>query len=251
MSIHFKMSAPHLPPVGPDATTPLQSQEMTVSALTTDSILVDLSVDSGQGEDAELLSLTSIFHCHFIKENANSQNGKVSWWCKWCGKKFTPRHQSRALKHVLKITCGDIAICTSAIPKNYEDRYHALYDKNTERSLSRKRLHTQIDDALMMKQSLAVANLLEKCGVVVSGGASSSLSVSIHSAPSVQSSIPVTVGGWCRSKIFFNGNLQQHERPHTVWSIFTAIHLCIHPEHGHPQVPQCHSLNGNSWLPSL
>ena len=73
------MSAPHLPPVGPDATTSLQSQEMTVSALSTDSILVDLSVDSGQGEDAELLSLTSIFHCHFIKENANSQNGKVSW----------------------------------------------------------------------------------------------------------------------------------------------------------------------------
>ena len=123
------MSAPHLPPVGPDTTTPLQLQETTVSALTTDSIFVDLTVDSGQGEDAELLSLTSIFHCPFIKESANSQNGKVSWLCKWCGKKFMPRHQSRALKHVLKITCGDIAICTSAIPKNYENQYRALYDK--------------------------------------------------------------------------------------------------------------------------
>ena len=73
------MSAPHLPPVGPDATTPLQSQETTVSALTPDSILVDLTVDSGRGEDAELLSLTSIFRCPFIKESANSLNGKVSW----------------------------------------------------------------------------------------------------------------------------------------------------------------------------
>jgi hypothetical protein len=45
-----------------------------------------------------------------------------------------------------------------------------------------------------MKQSLAVVNLLEKCGVVASGGASSSLAMSIHSAPSVQSSIPMMVG---------------------------------------------------------
>ena len=188
------MSAPHLPPVGPDTTTPLQLQETTVSALTTDSIFVDLTVDSGRREDAELLSLTSIFHCPFIEESANSQNGKVSWLvCKWCGKRFTTRHQSRALKHVLKITCGDIAICTSAIPKNYEDQYRALYDKNVERSLLMKRSHTHIDDALMTKQSLAVANLLEKHGVVVSGGASSSLSLNIHSTPSVQSSISMTV----------------------------------------------------------
>jgi hypothetical protein len=62
------MSAPHLPPVGPDATTPLQLQVTTVSALTTDSIFVDLTVDSGRGEDAELLSLTSIFHCPLSKK---------------------------------------------------------------------------------------------------------------------------------------------------------------------------------------
>jgi hypothetical protein len=100
---------------------------------------------------------------------------------------------------VLKIKCGDIAICTSAIPKNYEDQYRALYDKNLERSLSRKRSNTHIDDALMTKQSLAVANLLEKHGVVVSGGgASSSLSMSISSLPSVQSSVPLTVGAGAR-----------------------------------------------------
>ena len=63
-----------------------------------------------------------------------------------------------------------------------------------------KRSHTHIDDALITKQSLAVANLLEKRGVVVSGGASSSLSLSmsIHSAPLVQSSIPMTIGAGAR-----------------------------------------------------
>jgi hypothetical protein len=108
---------------------------------------------------------------------------------------FTPMHQSRVmLWHVLKIMCGDNAICSSIIPKNYEDRYRALYDRNKEQMLSRKRSHTQIDDALTMKQSLAIANLLEKHEVVVSGVASSSLSVNIHSAPtSVQSSISMTV----------------------------------------------------------
>jgi hypothetical protein len=51
----------------------------------------------------------------------------------------------------------------------------------------------------MTKQSLAVANLLEKRGVVVSGGgASSSLSMSIPSLPSVQSSVPMTVGAGAR-----------------------------------------------------
>ena len=104
-----------------------------------------------------------------------------------------PRHQSRVLWHVLKITCGDNAICSSVIPKNYEDRYRALCDRNKEQMLSRKRPHTQIDDALTMKQSLAIANLLEKHGVVVSGGASSSLSLNFHSTPSVQSSISMTV----------------------------------------------------------
>jgi hypothetical protein len=55
---------------------------------------VDLLVDSGGGEDTEVLPLTRIFYCSFIKESANSQNGKVSWLCKWCGKTFTPRHKA-------------------------------------------------------------------------------------------------------------------------------------------------------------
>jgi hypothetical protein len=140
------MSDPHLPPsprqisvqqreLGctaalSEASTP--SQGTAVSTLTTDSGLVDLLVDSGGGEDATLLPLTSIVHCPFIEESANSQNGKKGWICKWCGKMFLSRHQSRAICHVLKITLGDIAICTSSIPKEYEDRYRALYARSTE-----------------------------------------------------------------------------------------------------------------------
>jgi hypothetical protein len=141
------MSNPHLPPspcqiraqqreLGrtaalSEAGTSLQGT--TVSALlTADSSLVDLLVVSGVGEDTTLLPLTSIFHCPFIKESANSQNRKKGWLCKWCGKMFLPRHHSQAIRHVLKIKLGDIAICTSSIPKEYEDRYHTLYARSTE-----------------------------------------------------------------------------------------------------------------------
>jgi hypothetical protein len=140
------MSDPHLPPspcrihaqqreLGrnaalSEASTPLQGT--TVSTLNADSSLVDLLVVSGGGEDSALLPLTSIFHCLFIEECANSQNGKKGWLCKWCGKMLSPRHHSRAIRHVLKIKLGDIVICISSIPKEYEDRYHALYARSTE-----------------------------------------------------------------------------------------------------------------------
>ncbi len=107
---------------------------------------------------------------------------------------FLPRHQSRANHHVLKIKLGDIAICTSSIPKEYEDRYRALYARNMEQMASKKRLHTQIDDAMAIKQTLAIANLLGKRGIAVSGGTVSSLSMSIHSFPSEQSSLATKVG---------------------------------------------------------
>jgi len=93
---------------------------------------------------------------------------------------------------VLKIRGGDIAICIARIPKFNEDRYRALYDKSKERMASKKRSHTQIDDAVQLKQTSAVANLLEKRGVT--GVVTTSPSImSIHSLPSVQSEIPMTI----------------------------------------------------------
>ena len=97
---------------------------------------------------------------------------------------------------MLKIRCGDIAICIARIPKFYEDRYRALYDKSKERMESKKHSHTQIDNAVQLKQTSAIVNLLEKRGVaaVVTDGTATSLSMrSIHSVPLVQSDIPMTV----------------------------------------------------------
>jgi hypothetical protein len=63
---------------------------------------------------------------------------------------------------VLKIKLGDIAICTSSIPKEYEDRYHALYARSMEQMASKKCSNTQIDDAMAIKQTLAVTIYLER-----------------------------------------------------------------------------------------
>ena len=115
---------------------PQLSQGTTVSALTTDSGIENLSADSGGGEETTLLPFTSIFHCPFIQESTNSKNGKMGWLCKWCDKKFLPRHQSRAICHVMKIKLGDIAIYTVSIPKEYEGRYRALYVRSTEQMQS-------------------------------------------------------------------------------------------------------------------
>ncbi len=93
-----------------------------------------------------------------------------------------------------KFNLGDIAICSSSIPKEYEDWYRALYARSREWMASKKRSHLEIDNALAIQQTLAVTNLLEMRGVVVSGGVDSSPSTSIHSLSSVQSSHAVKGG---------------------------------------------------------
>ncbi len=108
-----------------------------MSALTTDSGIDILSVDFEGGEETTLPPLMSIFHCSYIEECSTGKNGKIGWLCKWCNEKFLPRHQSRAIRHVLKIKLGDIACCTVSIPKEYEDRYCALHDRSIERMQSK------------------------------------------------------------------------------------------------------------------
>ena len=69
---------------------------------------------------------------------------------------------------MLKIKLGDIAICTVSIPKEYEDRYRALNVRSMEQMQSKKRSHAEIDDALAIKQTIAIANLLGKLVVAIS-----------------------------------------------------------------------------------
>ena len=62
--------------------------------------------------------------------NCKDVNGKEGWECQWCGLLFKPtRHATRALRHVLKLKGGDIAICKAVISARYQDRYQALYDR--------------------------------------------------------------------------------------------------------------------------
>ena len=53
---------------------PQQLQGTTVSALTLDSGIDNLSVDCEGGEETTLLPLMIIFHCSFIEECSNSEN---------------------------------------------------------------------------------------------------------------------------------------------------------------------------------
>jgi len=57
---------------------------------------------------------------------------------------------------------------------------------------SKNRSHTQIDDAVQLKQTSAIANLLEKRGVTAVVTTSPTI-MHIYSVPLVQSDIPMTV----------------------------------------------------------
>jgi hypothetical protein len=138
--IHAQQRELNRPAMLSEASTP--SQGTTVSTLNVESSLVDLPVVSGVGEDTTLLPLMSIFHCPFIEENANIKTGKKGWICKWCGKMFSPRHHSRAIRHVLKIKLGDIATCTSSISRSMRiDTMHCTPEARNEWHQRSARIH--------------------------------------------------------------------------------------------------------------
>ena len=62
-----------------------------------------------EGGDAQLPAISTVWDCTYI--NLKDLNGKDGWECQWCGLSFKPRHATRALRHVLKLKGGDIAIC--------------------------------------------------------------------------------------------------------------------------------------------
>ena len=62
---------------------------------------VEAEEEEDAGVDgAELATLGSVFECDRI--NIKRMNDKEGWECGWCGVFFSPRHATRALKHVLK-----------------------------------------------------------------------------------------------------------------------------------------------------
>ena len=55
-------------------------------------------------DGTELATLVSVYKCDHVKPKV--KDGKDGWECGWCGSFFSPRHATRALKHLLKIKMG-------------------------------------------------------------------------------------------------------------------------------------------------
>jgi hypothetical protein len=86
----------------------------------------DNGVDDVDGVDVTMLgTLGSVYKCNKI--TLRVVDGKDGWECGWCGNFYSPRHATRALKHLLKIKKGDIAICKAIIPHEYSARYQQLH----------------------------------------------------------------------------------------------------------------------------
>ena len=70
-----------------------------------------------EGEEVCLPTISTVWECVYI--NYKVVNGKDGWECQWCGLVFKPRHATRALRHVLKLKGGYIAICKASINVSY------------------------------------------------------------------------------------------------------------------------------------
>ena len=66
-----------------------------------------------EGDEVCLPTISTVWECAYI--NYKVVNSKDGWECQWCGLVFKPRHATRALRHVLKLKGGDIAICKAGI----------------------------------------------------------------------------------------------------------------------------------------
>ena len=107
-------------------------------------------------------SLGSVYECNKI--TLRVVNGKEGWECGWCGNFYSPRHATRALKHLLKIKKGDIAICKAIIPSEYLARYQKLQANHGHRIESSKQCKDHIDLTVASAQQSATTALLQKRG---------------------------------------------------------------------------------------
>ncbi len=191
-----------------EVATPSSAQP-TVSTLTTEGggggeeEREDGVQEEGGKEGEQLPSLKSVFDCSYIKIKTVN-DGKDGWECGWCGKIFAPRHASRALRHVLKIKGGNIAVCKAAILDQFPKRYQKLYDSGRGQIDSKKRSSDRMYESVALQQEAAVGNLLKKHGVVVSGSVLSPSSESPFSSASAGMSTSISVRGGKQNSFAFS-----------------------------------------------
>jgi hypothetical protein len=176
------------------------STQRTISTLTT---LED--------EGEELPPLKSVFHCGNIHTKIVN-DGKEGWECGWRGKLFVPRHASRALRHLLKIKKGDIAVCKATIPGSHFARYKSLYDSGKGRIKSKKRASQFIEDSVASLQDVAVGTLLKKRGIAVidsAGPVSTTTPFSLASAGARASMSAVSARGSKQNSFALSSSTQR------------------------------------------
>ena len=127
----------------------------------------EMNIAKGDVAEPVLPPIKSIFDCPYVVKTILN-DGRPGWDCLWCGKRFSPRHSTRALRHVLKIKKGNIAVCTAAISDQYRDQYKVLFNNFSDRSFARKRSHEEVHDVVAASQDASVETLLEKRGIMVS-----------------------------------------------------------------------------------
>ena len=130
---------------------------------------------------------------------------------------FAPRHALRALRHVLKIKGGDIAVCKAAILDKFLKRYQALYDSGRRRIKSKKRLSNCMYESVALQQESAVGNLLKKGGVVVSGSVLSSSSESPFSSALAGMSTLISVRGGKQNSFAFSSQRTMSTMNLDIW----------------------------------
>ena len=86
--------------------------------------------------------------------------GKYGWECQWCGLSFKPRHATRALRHVLKLKGGDIAICRAVITVRYREQYQAFYNRQFIRIETKRKSDEMTTYSVTEQQEAAVQSLL-------------------------------------------------------------------------------------------
>ena len=91
--------------------------------------------------------------CHIKKVMVGDKEG---WECAWCNKSFKPRHATRVLWHLLKLSGHGITTCKATIPKPHMDQYQMLYSANVGRAKARLNAIEEKETFVVDRQQEAV-----------------------------------------------------------------------------------------------
>ena len=104
----------------------------------------------------------------------DEDEGEEGWQCLWCKRFFNPKHDTRALCHLLKISGTGIAAHRVLIPPLCVERYQALHDAVIATAECKKQSPEEVHDKMASRQLLTVTELAQKKSKLGTGGAAAS-----------------------------------------------------------------------------